>query len=85
VRADVSNAADVRATVDHTVRTFGGLDVPFNITGIEGTLGTTADYPDDAWQRVLAVNLTIAPASVGVPSVVGGEIDQDHALGGQSQ
>ena len=58
VRADVSNAADVRAMVDHTVQTFGGLDFAFNNAGIEGALASTADYPDDVWQRVLAVNLT---------------------------
>ena len=58
VRADVASAADVRAMVDHTVDSFGGLDFAFNNAGIEGTLAATADYPDDVWQRVLAVNLT---------------------------
>jgi NAD(P)-dependent dehydrogenase (short-subunit alcohol dehydrogenase family) len=58
VRADVSNAGDVAAMVDHVVGTFGGLDYAFNNAGIEGALAATADYPDDVWQRVLAVNLT---------------------------
>jgi NAD(P)-dependent dehydrogenase (short-subunit alcohol dehydrogenase family) len=58
VRADVASADDVRAMVQHTVKTFGGLDYAFNNAGIEGALAPTADYPDDAWQRVLAVNLT---------------------------
>jgi NAD(P)-dependent dehydrogenase (short-subunit alcohol dehydrogenase family) len=58
VRADVSNPADVRAMVDHVVERFGGLDFAFNNAGIEGALATTADYPEDVWQRVLAVNLT---------------------------
>lgn len=58
VRADVSNPRDVRAMVDHTVQAFGGLDFAFNNAGIEGALASTADYPEDVWQRVLAVNLT---------------------------
>ena len=58
LRADVSNAGDVRAMVDHTVAAFGGLDYAFNNAGIEGALASTADYPEDVWQRVLAVNLT---------------------------
>lgn len=58
VRADVSSTDDVRAMVARTVEAFGGLDYAFNNAGIEGALTATADYPDDAWQRVLAVNLT---------------------------
>ncbi|AHG92594.1 short-chain dehydrogenase/reductase SDR (plasmid) [Gemmatirosa kalamazoonensis] len=58
VHADVSSAADVRAMVAHTVETFGGLDYAFNNAGIEGALAPTADYPDETWQRVLAINLT---------------------------
>jgi NAD(P)-dependent dehydrogenase (short-subunit alcohol dehydrogenase family) len=58
VRADVSSPADVRAMVDHVIERYGGLDFAFNNAGIEGVLATTAEYPEDAWQRVLAVNLT---------------------------
>jgi NAD(P)-dependent dehydrogenase (short-subunit alcohol dehydrogenase family) len=58
VHADVSSHGDVRAMVDHVVERFGGLDFAFNNAGIEGALAATADYPDDVWQRVLAVNLT---------------------------
>ena len=58
VRADVSSPADVRAMVDHVVERFGGLDVAFNNAGIEGALAPTAEYSDEVWQRVLAVNLT---------------------------
>ena len=58
MRADVSSAADVRAMVAYAAETFGGLDYAFNNAGIEGTLAATADYPDEVWQRVLAVNLT---------------------------
>ena len=58
IRADVSNANDVRAMVARAVEVFGGLDYAFNNAGIEGALAATSDYPDDAWNRVIAVNLT---------------------------
>jgi len=58
VRADVSNAAEVRDMVHQAIERFGGLDVAFNNAGIEGALARTAEYAEEAWQRVLAVNLT---------------------------
>jgi len=58
VRADVSDEAEVQAMVAATVRHFGGLDAAFNNAGIEGVMETTAEYPREAWDRVLAVNLT---------------------------
>ena len=58
VRADVSSARDVEGLVDTAVATFGGLDMAFNNAGIEGARAKLADYSDDAWDRVIAVNLT---------------------------
>jgi NAD(P)-dependent dehydrogenase (short-subunit alcohol dehydrogenase family) len=58
VRADVSNADEVRAMVTRAVEAYGGLDYAFNNAGIEGALAPTADYPDETWQRVLAVNVS---------------------------
>jgi NAD(P)-dependent dehydrogenase (short-subunit alcohol dehydrogenase family) len=58
VRADVSDAEDVRGMVARAVEAYGGLDHAFNNAGIEGALAPTADYPDETWRRVLAVNLT---------------------------
>ena len=58
VRADVSTPADARAMVARAVEAFGGLDYAFNNAGIEGALAPTADYPDEAWNHVLAVNLS---------------------------
>jgi len=57
VQADVANAHDVEDMVRQTVRHFGRLDCACNNAGIEGTLAPTADYPVEAWDRVLAVNL----------------------------
>lgn len=58
VRADVSNADDVDALIRRTIEAYGRLDYAFNNAGIEGALATTAEYPREAWDRVLAVNLT---------------------------
>lgn len=58
VRADASSSADVRAMVDRAVELFGGLDYAFNNAGIEGALAETADYDEESWNRVIAVNLT---------------------------
>src|SRR6266436_6841755 len=35
-RTDVMVAAEVEALVNHTVKTYGGLDVAFNNAGVEG-------------------------------------------------
>ncbi|HEX5504741.1 MAG TPA: 3-hydroxybutyrate dehydrogenase [Thermomicrobiales bacterium] len=58
VRCDVSNGAEVEAAVAQAVAAYGRLDYAVNNAGIEGALAPTADYPEDAWQRVLAINLT---------------------------
>lgn len=55
--ADVSKAADVRAMFDLAVKHFGRLDVLYNNAGIQGGLAKTADYEDDDFDRVIAVNL----------------------------
>lgn len=56
--ADVSSAEDCRALVAHAVQSFGRLDIACNNAGIGGELAPTADYPDDAWAHVIAVNLS---------------------------
>jgi NAD(P)-dependent dehydrogenase (short-subunit alcohol dehydrogenase family) len=58
VRADVSKAADVEHLIDAAVSAYGCLDIAFNNAGIEGELAPTVDYSDEAWDRVIAVNLT---------------------------
>ena len=58
VEADVSKAAQVEALVGRTVEIYGRLDYAFNNAGIEGRMATnTADYPEEDWDRVIAVNL----------------------------
>lgn len=58
IKADVSNAGEVEALLSGTMETFGRLDCAVNNAGIEGLLAPTADYPEEAWNRVLAINLT---------------------------
>jgi NAD(P)-dependent dehydrogenase (short-subunit alcohol dehydrogenase family) len=58
VQTDVSRGADIAALVHTTLEYYGRLDYACNNAGIEGTPATTAEYPDEAWDRVIAVNLT---------------------------
>ena len=57
VAADVSVAADVVRYVDEGVRRFGGIDLVVNNAGIEGVVRPLEDYPEDVFDRVLAVNV----------------------------
>jgi NAD(P)-dependent dehydrogenase (short-subunit alcohol dehydrogenase family) len=56
--ADVARASDCEALVRRTVTAFGRLDIACNNAGIGGELSPTADYPLQAWQDVIGVNLT---------------------------
>ena len=58
VRADVSNASDVSAMVDHAVQTYNKLDCAFNNAGVSGAPGRIHEYTEDDWSRVLDINLT---------------------------
>jgi NAD(P)-dependent dehydrogenase (short-subunit alcohol dehydrogenase family) len=58
VEADVSKAAQVEALVGRVVEAYSRLDYAFNNAGIEGLMATnTADYPEENWDRVIAINL----------------------------
>lgn len=54
---DVADGTAVKALVDFTLDTFGRLDGAFNNAGIDGPLAATPDYPEDDFDRVIAVNL----------------------------
>jgi len=56
VRADVSDAAAVRALFDKTEAVYGGVDVLVNNAGIM-QLGRIADVTDDVFDRHIAINL----------------------------
>ncbi|MCT4623964.1 MAG: SDR family oxidoreductase [Schleiferiaceae bacterium] len=55
--ADVSNEEDTKRYVAEAVKTFGKIDVYFNNAGVEGVLAPGTDYPTDAFDKVIAVNL----------------------------
>jgi NAD(P)-dependent dehydrogenase (short-subunit alcohol dehydrogenase family) len=76
VRTDVSVKEDVYAMVRHAVDTFGGLDCAHNNAGIAAPMAPLADYPDDGWDRTIAVMLT------GVYHCLKAEIPQMLERGG---
>lgn len=57
VPADVTRAPEVEGYVHATVARFGAVDCFFNNAGIEGAVAPLVDYPDDVFDRVIAVNL----------------------------
>jgi len=54
---DVTDSAQVKAAVEAVVRQFGRLDVVVANAGIAGATGPIADYPEDAFDRTLAVHV----------------------------
>jgi NAD(P)-dependent dehydrogenase (short-subunit alcohol dehydrogenase family) len=57
-RADVARPAECEALVAEALRVYGRLDVACNNAGIAGATAPIADHPVDAWDRVIAVNLS---------------------------
>ena len=55
---DVADASSVEAAARETLRRRGGVDVLVNNAGIAGPNARTWEYPLDAWQKVLAIDLT---------------------------
>ncbi|KAF0852680.1 mitochondrial 3-oxoacyl-[acyl-carrier protein] reductase [Andalucia godoyi] len=54
---DVSSYSQVQKLIDGTLRAFGRLDCAFNNAGIEGAQGSLADQSNEAFDRVIDVNL----------------------------
>jgi NAD(P)-dependent dehydrogenase (short-subunit alcohol dehydrogenase family) len=57
LRTDVSDPAAVEALVERTVAWYGQLDFAYNNAGILVQERLLADIEDDAWDRIMAVNL----------------------------
>jgi 3-oxoacyl-[acyl-carrier protein] reductase len=55
---DVADFAGVQRAYAATVADLGEIDVLINNAGINGPVANAWDYPTEAWDRVLAVNLT---------------------------
>jgi NAD(P)-dependent dehydrogenase (short-subunit alcohol dehydrogenase family) len=54
---DVTNSDQVRAAVELAVERFGGVDVAFANAGIFGVNAPIVDYPEEVFDRVMAVNV----------------------------
>jgi len=55
--ADVTKPADVQRYVNEAVKAFGKIDVFFNNAGIEGVVKPIEDYPEEIFDKVIAVNV----------------------------
>src|SRR5690606_11980595 len=57
IAADVTRADDTRRYIDHAMQKWGRLDVLFGNAGINGQIAPIADYPEDDFDAVMAVNV----------------------------
>lgn len=57
IAADVTRAEDVQKYVQHTVSTFGKIDIFFNNAGIEGVVKPITEYPEEVFDKVIFVNV----------------------------
>ncbi|OIK10848.1 short chain dehydrogenase [Bacillus sp. MUM 116] len=57
IKADVSKTADVEKYVFQTKKEYGRIDVFFNNAGILGIPSLLADYSEETFNRIIAVNL----------------------------
>jgi NAD(P)-dependent dehydrogenase (short-subunit alcohol dehydrogenase family) len=57
VTCNVSQVEDVRLALDKAVETFGRLNFAFNNAGVEQPPTPTADTAEEAWDRVITINL----------------------------
>lgn len=58
VAADVSDAAAVEAAANATISALGGIDILVANAGIAGPNLKVWEYPVEAWQQVIDINLT---------------------------
>ena len=59
VQVDVSNATAVEAMISTAVETYGRVDCAYNNAGVGSReRASLADYPEDDWHRIIAINLT---------------------------
>lgn len=57
-RCDLARRAEIETMVPEAVGALGGLDVLVNNAGIAGLTLPVVEMPPDAWDKVVAVNLT---------------------------
>ena len=57
VRADVSNAQDVKTYTDETLNRHGKIDIFFDNAGMEGVVQPIEKYLEDVFDKGIATNL----------------------------
>ena len=57
VKTDVSKSAEVEALVNKTVENYGRLDCAHNNAGVGSPQLSTADLPEEDWDRLININL----------------------------
>jgi NAD(P)-dependent dehydrogenase (short-subunit alcohol dehydrogenase family) len=57
IKADVSKSADAQAMVTGAIEKFGVPNIVYNNAGIEGESGFLANMSEEAFDRVIAINL----------------------------
>lgn len=55
--ADVTSSAEVRGYVAAALEAFGTVDVLFNNAAINGPIASLAEYDEDAFDRIMAINV----------------------------
>ena len=76
VAADVTKSADVQNYVKATLDAYGRIDCFYNNAGIEGSIAPTAEYDEDMFDRVMAVN--VKGVFLGLRHVLPVMIKQGH-------
>ena len=57
ITTDVADSLQVQQAVDKAINTYGRLDYAVNNAGVEGELSSIVDFPEEEWDRVMAINL----------------------------
>jgi NAD(P)-dependent dehydrogenase (short-subunit alcohol dehydrogenase family) len=57
IAADVTKSADVDNYAKQAAKKFGKIDIFFNNAGIEGVVKPITEYPEDIFDKVIAVNV----------------------------
>ncbi len=57
IHADISDEAQVEATLGHAISTFGQLDIMYNNAGFSGVTGGIEDIPADGYDHTMSVLL----------------------------
>jgi NAD(P)-dependent dehydrogenase (short-subunit alcohol dehydrogenase family) len=85
---DVADSAGVDAAMGDVVSSFGRVDIAVCNAGIGGEANTSADYTDEGWHKVIAVNLdgvffTMRAAIRAMKTTGGGSIINMASILGQ--